>query len=335
MGLAVDARKSGLAKPFHPCLTSSVASGNEGVDRHTEIGGKVSTNNRRPLRPPAPPWQALRIDNSAPSPLSFYYSDDLSPLPVRGITKPRDNKSDPNIETLTYGLFSTCARAMRWTIVQRGSPYLFFVTTRAQERGITGYYQFGWYANLGPAEARDVALAAEDGHFLAQPIPIARVRRELGIKLSSDARSPVLLAAKHARGLRRMIRRHVNALQEYLSEIDRLERFNLKYGGYRYVGWKRSDKFDWEGASKYLSPHVPESTAGSGNSSPTGWWSCQKCKHAFPNVSRLRSCPNCGSLETLRPSTPNEVQIARARLESAVQHPEPAGRVIPRQSGPE
>jgi hypothetical protein len=219
-------------------------------------------------------------------------------------------------------------------MVQRGSPFLFFVTTRAQERGITGYYRIGWYANLGLTGARDVALAAKEGHFLAEPIPIARAGRELGIRIRSDARSPVLLAAEDARLLRRMIKRHVNALPKYLLEIDRLERFNLKYGGYRYIGWSRLEKFDWEAASKYLSPHDPASAAVSGNSSSTGWWTCQKCNHAFPNVSRLRSCPNCGSLETLRPSAAEEVELARARIESTARHSGRASHGIPDDRAP-
>ena len=54
----------------------------------------------------------------------MYLADDLSRLPVRHITRPHDNKSDPNIETGTYGLFSTCENQMRSGIVNRGAQYI-------------------------------------------------------------------------------------------------------------------------------------------------------------------------------------------------------------------
>ena len=57
----------------------------------------------------------------------MYLPDDLSRLPVRHITRPHDNKSDPNIETGTYGLFSTCEHQMRSGIVNRGAQYIVFM----------------------------------------------------------------------------------------------------------------------------------------------------------------------------------------------------------------
>jgi hypothetical protein len=54
--------------------------------------------------------------------LSFYYSEPLARYPIRHITRPADNKSDPNIETATYGLFSICERQMRGKLVREGRP---------------------------------------------------------------------------------------------------------------------------------------------------------------------------------------------------------------------
>ena len=71
-----------------------------------------------PVMPPATPWTALEVDTPAIGYLSVYLSEDLSKLPIRAIAKPYDNKSDPNIETGTYGLFSTCERGMRAGIVK-------------------------------------------------------------------------------------------------------------------------------------------------------------------------------------------------------------------------
>lgn len=78
--------------------------------------------------PPRPPWRDLVPNESADSYLSFYLPDELSALPVRGITLPANNKSDPNLETQTYGLFSTCSHVMRASIVARRCPYIFFLT---------------------------------------------------------------------------------------------------------------------------------------------------------------------------------------------------------------
>ena len=53
------------------------------------------------IKPPRSPWILLSSESDSGGYLSFYYSDDMSPLPVRWVTKPGDNKSDPNLETLT------------------------------------------------------------------------------------------------------------------------------------------------------------------------------------------------------------------------------------------
>ena len=79
------------------------------------------------VKPPAAPWSLLRAAQPATGYLSMYLADDLSWLPVRHITRPHDNKSDPNIETGTYGLFSTCEHQMRSGIVNRGAQYIVFM----------------------------------------------------------------------------------------------------------------------------------------------------------------------------------------------------------------
>ena len=55
--------------------------------------------------------------------LSFYLRDELSALAVRGVTLPGNNKSDPNLETGTYGLFSICCQSMRAGIVDTLSGF--------------------------------------------------------------------------------------------------------------------------------------------------------------------------------------------------------------------
>jgi hypothetical protein len=105
--------------------------------------------------------------------LSVYYSEPLARYPIREITRCADNKSDPNIETRTYGLFSTCEPQMRARIVFDGAGTLFFVTSHADKRrAVTGYYTIGWYTEgaLG-ARNRDYALAAS-AIRLVDPLPI-------------------------------------------------------------------------------------------------------------------------------------------------------------------
>jgi hypothetical protein len=123
--------------------------------------------------------------------LSFYYSNDLSPLPVRWVTKPGDNKSDPNLETLTFGLFSTCSRGMRAGVVKHRAPYIFFFTNRGGERVLAGYYRVRWFC-VGSQGTGDWCLAADRAHFIKEPIPLAEVDRKLLTDFSQFFRGTVV-----------------------------------------------------------------------------------------------------------------------------------------------
>src|SRR3954470_6457216 len=94
-------------------------------------------------------WQELKFGAETSGYLSFYYSDDLSPLPVRWVTKPGDNKSDPNFETATYGLFSTCSPNMRSGVARKQIGTIFFFTRRNGRREVTGFYRVRYHAQ-GP-----------------------------------------------------------------------------------------------------------------------------------------------------------------------------------------
>ncbi len=125
------------------------------------------------VRPPNPPWMELHAPPPHCGYLSFYISDDLSALAVRAVTLPGNNKSDPNLETGTYGLFSTCERQMRAGVVNNGSPYLFFVTRYRGRRVLAGHYRIAWYCD-GPLSSSggDYALAADRLRFIHPPIPL-------------------------------------------------------------------------------------------------------------------------------------------------------------------
>jgi len=90
-------------------------------------------------------------------------------------------------------------------------------------------------------------------------------------------------------------------MQAYLFEIDRLEHLNQRYGGYRYVAWKQSEKFSWELAAKYVKSMAAFNTKDRVlNASPTSSWRCVECRAKIRNVALLKRCPECGKLGSLR-----------------------------------
>ena len=163
------------------------------------------------VRPPNPPWCDLQPRDSAGGFLSFFLRDELSGMAVRAVTLPGNNKSDPNIETGTYGLFSTCCQDMRAGAVARRCRWLFFLTRQNGERVLAGYYRIRWYAR-GPlvlsGRSADYLLAAEEMRFVHPTVPIRDLpdqakktvarrfrtfkyrRRSCGARLSEDLESP-------------------------------------------------------------------------------------------------------------------------------------------------
>lgn len=255
------------------------------------------------VEPPNTPWEELNSPEDAGGYLSIYYSDDMSRLPVRAVTKPGDNKSDPNLETLTYGLFSTCSPAMRSGVVNRRSAYLFFTTARKDGRVLTGYYHLRWFTGGVFENARDYCLAADTARFIEKPIPLTKVDRLCGTNVSKWFRGMRLLSFEACRKMAALIDAQPDATADYLEEIDRLERFNLKHSGYRYIAWKQKDKFSWERAKQYLIKKKPTTKSKSKviNSTPTDSWKCSDCDHNVMNKALLKRCPNCGGLGTLSP----------------------------------
>ncbi len=254
------------------------------------------------IAPPNSPWRELDSPEDACGYLSIYYSDDLSSLPVRWVTKPGDNKSDPNLETFTYGLFSTCAPGLQAGALKRRSQYLFFATSRKGERVLTGYYHLRWYAQ-GALGDRDFCLAADEAKFLAKPISLRQVDRKFGTHISKWFRGVRLLTSHECLSLVVLLHGIPDSTAEYLKEIDRLERFNLKHSGYRYPSFKKIDKFSWDTASPDLlarGRHARKERKVL-NSSPSGLWSCNSCLRIIKNKALLKRCPYCGKVGTLMP----------------------------------
>lgn len=255
----------------------------------------------RDLRPPNSPWLPLQAQDPPAGCVSYYYSDPLARVPIREVTRPGDNKSDPNLETMTFGLFSTCERQMRASVVNNGIPFVFFTTRRRGERVLTGYYKVGWYSDsvLSPRGA-DFALAAIEARFIEEPIPMSRLRGKLGEHLRTRFRTFLRLDEKETQRLFKLINEREDATDLYLSEIDRLERFNEFHTGFRC--WGRKMPFSWDDAATFLS------ASGGGiamkkvlNASPSGLWRCEACDSIIENKSLLKLCPACGQPGTLVP----------------------------------
>ena len=254
-------------------------------------------------RPPNPPW--LELDPFQPPEgfLSFYLSDDLSALPVRGVTLAGNNKSDPNIETGTYGLFSTCAHGMRASVVRNRYGYLFFTTRKGSGRVLSGYYRLRWYAP-GTLNRRppDYALAADEVRFIHPGVALAELPKPIKDVAARAFRIYKHVDAQTTAGLLRVLRARRDRTADYVREIERLERFNLFRTGYRYVAWKQAESFGWDLAERYLRRTPPSENRlahAASTTSATGQWQCSACNSITRNRALLKRCPECGALDTL------------------------------------
>jgi len=204
---------------------------------------QVKTN--KAAIPPNFPWAPLTVCEASGGYLSYFFSDDLSRLSVRAVTRIGDNKADPNLETKTYGLFSTCNKIMRKSIVKRGCRYIFFITNRKGVRVLAGVYLVKWYAPVSSNEG-DFCLAADSIWFVQYPIPLADIDKTCGTNVCRSFRTYLHVDADGCGKIERYLKRKPNVTGKYLSEIDRLERFNLKHGGYRYVTARVRDSYSWD-----------------------------------------------------------------------------------------
>ena len=267
----------------------------------TGRGESDSFHVSEPVIPPAAPWTTLEVDTPATGYLSVYLSEDLSGLPIRALTLPNDNKSDPNLETGTYGLFSTCERGMRAGIFNNKAQFIIFLTRRGKERVVAGYYRLAWKTEgIWHTTKRDYALAADYVHFVAEPIPVSHLPELVKAAAERKFRLSKRLNAVETQTIIAALDSRPNALEGYLSEIDRVERFQAFHSGYRYVSWKQVDPFSWEMARQYLvDSSVQEEVR---NQSPSGFWQCTNpgCEKFVNNKSLLRRCPNCNAMGTLR-----------------------------------
>lgn len=247
------------------------------------------------FRPPASPWVPITKKEGSGAYVSVYLSSSLARLPVRDITRLNDNKSDPNLETGTYGLFSTCEATMRDSIVNRGISEVFFVTTvEGLGRCLVGRYELGWMVEV---DKKDIALAASSMQFIS-PYPVSRITGSAGVEMQRRLRNYRIVSEQIATDLRATVQSERDRTKDYLDEIDRLERFSLHGTGYRYPSWDRTDPFSWSDARLYLS-HLPAAQAPN-NSSGSGVWVCSACGATIRNAARLKICNVCKRAGTLK-----------------------------------
>jgi hypothetical protein len=262
--------------------------------------------------PPNDPWRPFHAALPAHGYASFYYCDELGAWPVRSITRVMDNKSDPNIETGTYGLFSTCEQKMRSGIVTNRARDIFFISRpRNGPRQISGYYEIGWYTpGALRRRTRDFALAARTMRFV-DPIPLPQLPDGLDRVLGGKWRLTKRLDPEQTARLRAVLDGQADRTDQYVAEIDRLERLNAYHSGYRYPTWRRTEPLSWADAGRYLQepPHDPDAPRVR-NSSPTGWWRCTACPARTENAALLKACPHCHNIDTLRPLAATDLMEA-------------------------
>ena len=206
-------------------------------------------------------WKQIEKSKEISAHIAYYYSDQESELPVRDVRKKRDNKADPNIETKTYGLFSTCMPPARRNMVDYKNWYIFFFTNRKSQRMFTGYYELDKSLvtgitprnKLGSYKFSDHALLAKRTHFVKNGIPLLG---KLWSKIPYDAvkndgvlgygpRDFKSMHSKFAIDLKEKLDEQEDITDEYVKEIHRLENDNLEKSNnkFKYPSWERKDAF--------------------------------------------------------------------------------------------
>lgn len=267
----------------------------------------------QPGPPPNYPWLELHPNPAASSYLCFYYTTRFSSYPIRDVNRivpagqgkfVADCKVDPNWETATFGLFSTCQASIRCGAVNRHAPYLFFFGDHATEsggRGVTGYYRLRWYAHGGTYKG-DFCLAADKTHFVQRAIAFSDVNDEIGTHLSNRVpRLAKTLSPNEAHGLVAMLETQPDATNAYVAEVRRLEEINARNsGGLRYVNFSRRESYTWNSVSSIRSLGVASDQNRQKNSGPSNTLYCVSCQATVPSKSLLKLCPVCQGHGTLR-----------------------------------
>jgi hypothetical protein len=245
------------------------------------------------------PWKAL--EDKGIGYLSVYFSEQIARWPIREITRRGDNKSDPNVETATYGLFSTCEPGMRNRVVEDGAATIFFVTTHHPGRGrsLTGYYHVDSYTEgTQGAINRDFALAADKVRFV-DPIALSSLPSDLQTYASVPFRQIRRTDVSLTLGYRDVIDSEPDRTDRYLSEIARVEQFARALTGLAYPSWGREAGFTWGEAADFY--QTDDDLSRVPNSSKSRTWRCTECGYVIKNSALLKKCPLCKETASLVP----------------------------------
>jgi hypothetical protein len=203
------------------------------------------------VRPPNPPWRSIQKGDTNLATITFYYGDAKSQVvPIRDVTNRNDAKPDPNIETLTFGLFSVCCKNERKAIVEKGITTQFFCTSRANSvRVLTGYYRPAWYCEMG---ANDYAIAAQSARFVSPGYALSKLTSFFeDYPIDKFFRTwKYIRDEKAIQRLLLLINSAPDATATYISEIHRLEADSLEQYGHMYSD--RLEGFSWEYAGELM-----------------------------------------------------------------------------------
>ena len=182
------------------------------------------------------------------------------------------------------------------------------MTRVGRERVIAGYYHLRWYALGAPDQVPpDYALAADRIRFVNPPIRLESLPIKLRRVVAKRFRVFKHVDAEVTAGLMAVLNRRRDRTMDFLAEIERLERFNRRHTSYHYVGWQQNEPFTWELAREYLSVPPPEAATltRASTSSPADEWVCSACGQISVNKARLKRCPECKVMHTLRAVQPS------------------------------
>jgi hypothetical protein len=210
----------------------------------------MSTDELPDVRPPNYPWLPLRHGSPNVAVITYYCGDAKSlVVPIRDITNRNDAKHDPNVETMTYGLFSHCCKDARTAIVKRGITTHFFVTPRSSGRVLAGYYRPSWYCEMEP---NDFAIAADLIRFISpgyalrnlvdfiQDYPIDKFFYTWKIIENADVIRKLLLLLNSA----------PDATATHIAEIHNKEVYCMQQFGRMY--YDRLAGFSWQYAAQLM-----------------------------------------------------------------------------------
>jgi hypothetical protein len=214
------------------------------------------------IRPPNSPWIPIEKRNENLATISYYYGDPRSQvIPIRDVTSKRNAKRDPNIETKTYGLFSTCCKNERKAIVEKGIATQFFCTSRVNAtRVLTGYYRPAWFCKFGPD---DYVIAADKVRFVSPGFALNKLITFMdGFPIDRFFRTwKYLRDEKVIRQLLLLLNTARDSTADYLSEMKCQEEYALEKYGYIYN--RRSEGLSWKFAAELMRERIAVIVKGS------------------------------------------------------------------------